>query len=324
MFSLIVPVYRNEDSIPPLIEALEELNRSLAGELEVVLVVDGSPDRSLEFLASSLPKVSFLSQLLVLSRNFGAFSAIAAGLASGRGDLFAIMAADLQEPPELILEIRQKLLTGEYDVVVGTRTEREDPIVSRILSSAFWKLYRALVQRDMPRGGADVFGCTREFKEHLLALSERNTTLVGLAFWLGFRRGEVSYRRSLRRHGKSAWTFPRKLRYFLDSTFAFSDLPVRLMSLLGMLGIMIALILAGIVVLAKLTGRITVPGYSATAILIVFFGGLNSLGLGLIGEYVWRTFENTKSRPPYIVAQRFEFKGENITEWKSSNMMGGS
>lgn len=314
MFSLIIPVYRNEGSIPFLVRTLEELNRCMGGDLEAVLVVDGSPDRSLELLGTFLPNASFSSQLLALSRNFGTFPAITAGLASAHGTLFATMAADLQDPPELIVEIRHKLETGEYDVVVGTRAKRDDPLVSRALSATFWKLYKLLVQRDIPSGGVDVFGGTREFREHLLALPERNTMLVGLIFWLGFRRGEVSYSRRPRQHGHSAWSFTRKVRYVLDSTFAFSDLPVRLLSLVGLLGVGLSVLLAGAAVFAKWSGTVAVPGYSATVLLIMFFGGLNSLGLGLIGEYVWRTFENTKGRPAYVIAQHREYEGSIVAE----------
>lgn len=325
MFSLIIPVYRNEDSIHSLVDALEHLNRNMGGDLEAVLVVDGSPDRSLALLAESLPTASFSSQLLSLSRNFGSFSAIAAGLSHARGNLFATMAADLQEPPELIMEIRQKLETGDFDVVVGTRTGRDDPFVSRMLARIFWMLYKVIVQKEIPSGGVDLFGCNDEFRNHLLSLTERNTMMVGLIVWLGFRRGEVKYRRRPRKHGRSAWSFSRKLRYLLDSTFAFSDLPVRLLSLVGALGIMLSIILATIVLYAKWNGRIALPGYSATVLLIMFFGGLNSLGLGLIGEYVWRTFENTKARPGYVVAQHCEFQGQNKVLWaKNSKSIPGT
>jgi polyisoprenyl-phosphate glycosyltransferase len=319
VFSLIIPVYCNEGSIAALVETLEELNRRMAGDLEAILVVDGSPDRSLELLTAALPKAAFSSQLLALSRNFGPFSAITAGLTSARGDLFATMAADLQDPPELVLQMREKLESGDYDVVVGTRTRRQDPLASRLLSAIFWKLYRVFVQKEIPAGGVDVFGCTREFREHLLALPERNTMLVGLIFWLGFRRGEVRYQRRARLHGKSAWSFWRKVRYLLDCTFAFSDLPVRLLSLAGLLGISLSIVLASIVLFLKWSGKVAVPGYAATVLLIMFFGGLNSLGLGLIGEYVWRTFENTKRRPPYVVAQRGEFNQEKQTTWVESS-----
>ena len=319
MFSLVVPVYRNEGSIPALVDTLDELNRVMHGDLEAVIVVDGSPDRSLELLTDALTTATFLSQLIVLSRNFGAFSAITAGLASARGETFAVMAADLQEPPELILEMRRRLATKEFDVVVGTRANRQDPLTSRVLSAAFWSAYRTFVQHDVPKGGVDVFGGTAEFRDHLLALKERNTTLVGLIFWLGFRRGEVKYSRQKRQHGKSTWSFARKLRYLLDSAFAFSDLPVRLMSAVGVVGMTLSTALAGLVVFAKISGKINVPGYSATVLAVMFFGGLNSLGLGLIGEYLWRTFENTKGRPSYIVAQHREFQSERETLWTGTS-----
>jgi glycosyltransferase involved in cell wall biosynthesis len=309
MFSLVIPVFRNEESIATLVETLEDLNRSMDGDFEAVLVVDGSPDRSLEQLAQALPSASFPSQLLVLSRNFGSFAAISAGLAHSRGPLFAVMAADLQEPPELMLEFRRKLLNEDCEVVVGTRGRRSDPLPGRALARLFWWLYRRLVQRDIPPGGVDVFACTQVFRDHLLSLHERNTTLVGLIFWLGFRRAEVAYDRRPRTHGRSAWSFARKTRYLLDSAFAFSDLPIRLVSLTGATGIVLSLLLAFVVLWARLRGDIPVPGYAATVLAVMFFGGLNSLGIGLLGEYVWRTFENTKGRPGYVVARHRRFEG---------------
>jgi polyisoprenyl-phosphate glycosyltransferase len=193
-------------------------------------------------------------------------------------------------------------------VVVGTRSRRADGLGKRVTSALFWGLYRLFVQSEIPRGGVDVFGCTREFRDRLVSLGERNTTLVGLIFWLGFRRAEVGYERRARQHGKSAWSIARRVRYLLDSTFAFSDLPVRLLTLVGALGMAASLALALVVVYARATGHIAVPGYSATVLVVMFFGGLNSFGLGLLGEYVWRTFENTKGRPSFVIAQQHAFE----------------
>jgi glycosyltransferase involved in cell wall biosynthesis len=309
MLSLVVPVYRNEASIPELLGALADLDRALAGELEAVLVVDGSPDGSLERLAEALPQAPFHSQLIALSRNFGAFPAVLAGLAAGQGPRYAVMAADLQEPPELVLEFDARLRTDRADVVVGVRGRRGDPLLQRLGAALFWRTYRRLVARAMPARGVDVFACNREVRDHLLELRERNSSLVGLVYWLGFRRSEVPYDRRPRRHGRSAWSLGRRLRYLLDSTFAFTELPIRLLSLVGLAGIGGALLLAGALLIARWLGAITVPGYTATALLVVFFGGLNSLGLGVLGEYVWRTYENSKGRPPYVVAARHRFSG---------------
>ena len=302
MLSLIVPVFRSEAFIPELIAVATELNREL-GNLEVVFVDDGSPDRSRERLMALLPSAPFKSQLIILSRNFGSFAAIRAGLAAGTGELFAVMSADLQEPPTAIAEFFRVLRTGEYDVVVGTRDRRNDPLPTRVASAIFWWFYRTLVQREIPAGGVDMFGCTRAFRDRVLALPERNSTLVGLIFWLGFRRTEVRYARQARRYGTSGWSLSRKIKYLLDSAFAFSDLPIRLLSLAGLIGMSVSIVLASIVVVMKLTGRVPVPGYSATVLTVMFFGGLNSFGIGILGEYLWRSFENTKRRPEYVVAR---------------------
>lgn len=307
--SLVIPVYRNEGSVPELIAELEKLNVELAGTLEAVFVVDGSPDRSLEMLQQALPAAAFRSQLLTLSRNFGSFSAVRAGLAAGTGELFAVMAADLQEPRQLVVKFREELESGRYDVAVGSRDSRADPLFDRVTSSTFWALYRTLVQRAVPRGGVDVFGCTRRFRDEILSLGERNSTLVGLIFWLGFRRSEIVYQRQKRRHGTSAWSFWRKLRYLLDSCFAFSDLPLRVLSLAGFIGILLSVVFGIAVLVARVTGSISVPGYAATILVVMFFGGLNSLGIGILGEYLWRTFENTKGRPEYVVFSSTHFIG---------------
>jgi len=308
-YSLIVPVYGNADSIRDLLSVCADLSTRLEGELEVVFVVDASPDDSHERLADALPGCGFPSMLLLLSRNFGSFAAIREGLRAARGDLFAVMAADLQEPPGLILGSFQALDAGEADVVVGVREGRSDPLPGRLGSSAFWWLYRRLVQPDVPEGGVDVFACNRGFRDRLVALPEANSTLVGLIFWMGYRRKILRYRRLPRRVGKSAWTFSRKRKYLADSVFAFSDLPVRLLMLLGAIGLTVSTVLGAVVLVARLSGAIPVPGYAAIVLTILFFAGLNSLGLGVIGAYVWRTFENTKGRPLALVMTAEQFPG---------------
>ncbi len=307
MNSLVIPVYRNEESIPSLLTALTELAASMPEALEVVFVVDGSPDRSHELLGEQLPRLPFSTQLLLLSRNFGSFAAIRCGLEAANGEFFAVMAADLQEPPELAAQSFEMLAQGNNDVIVGTRDARDDPWATRVVSNAFWGLYRRLINAQIPAGGVDVFACNRGFRDQLLTLDESNSSLIGLIFWLGFRRGEIRYRRREREHGKSAWTLRRKFKYLMDSVFSFSDLPIRLLLLLGMFGISISVLL-GIAVLAiRMGGGIALPGYAATMIAILFFGGLNAFGLGIIGAYVWRAFANTQRRPLAIVMQHRKY-----------------
>ena len=309
MLSLIVPVYKNEASLPRLLHELGEIARQLGDELEVVFVVDGSPDRSLQVLQRALPTWPVPAQLIELSRNFGSFAAVAAGLRSARGDHMAVLAADLQEPPELLLAFHRILQSGEADVVFGHRTGRADPWWSRLLSNTFWSLYRRFVVPDMPPGGIDVFGCTRRVRDHLVLLGEVQTNLVALVLWLGFRRAFVPYTRRPRREGQSAWTFGRKLRYALDSVFSFTDLPIRALLMLGATGMSFAIVAGFTVLVMWALGRIPVLGYTPLMLVITFFGGLTALGLGIIGQYVWLSLQNARGRPNFVVSSTRAFDG---------------
>ena len=300
-YSLIIPVYKNEGSIDRLIDRLTELNRSLSGQLEVVFVVDGSPDQSLALLKSRLDGLDFSAQLLAHSRNFGSFPAIRSGLEAARGEYFAVMAADLQEPPELVLSFYDSLSRDECDIAIGARGKRNDPLVSRLFSALFWGIYRRFVVKEMPPGGFDMFGCNQAFRAQLLRLEESRSSLLALIYWLGFRRKTFTYDRLERLEGKSAFTFGRKFNWMLDSVFAFTDLPIRLLVMIGAVGCLLSTVLGSIVFIARLAGLVPVPGYAATMMVVLFFGMLNILGIGLVGTYSWRTYENSKRRPLAVV-----------------------
>lgn len=301
-FSIVIPVYKNEASIPRLIDVLTEINQKLNGELEAVFVVDGSPDRCYALLHDELSNMSFPAQLLAHSRNFGSFAAIRTGLIAARGDFFGVMAADLQEPPELLVNFFAALASGEWDVAVGTRSRRKDPTFSRIASKGFWWLYRRLVVPEMPEGGVDVFGCNRQFRDQLVKFEEARSSLIALIFWLGFKRKYIAYERSKRMEGKSAWTLSKKLDYMMDSVFAFTDYPIRLLIRIGLIGSLVSIGFGALVLFARLAGAIDVPGYAATIFVVLIFGALNLLALGLIGSYAWRSYENSKRRPLAVIA----------------------
>lgn len=300
MLSLVIPVYRNEENLPRLFPELEELAAQITRPFEVVFVVDGSPDRSLAILRERLPAWSVPSQLVELSRNFGAFAAIAAGLRHGRGDLLAVMAADLQEPPELIVQFERALEAGA-DVVFGCRERRADPWGSRVLSACYWGLYRRFVVPDMPKGGVDVFGCTRQVRDALVDLREVNSSLIALLLWLGYRRSFVFYERRARLDGKSAWTFGRKVRYAIDSIFNFTDLPIRALLAIGSAATALAAAGSLVVVVSWMFGLIPVLGYTPMILAIMGFGGTTALGLGIVGQYLWLSLQNTRQRPAFVV-----------------------
>jgi glycosyltransferase involved in cell wall biosynthesis len=314
MMSVIIPVYKSELNLPSVVDALGQIFQSFdkmaLGKLEVVFVVDGSPDGSFQLLQQLLPSAKFSSQLVLLSRNFGAFPAITAGLEAATGDQFCVMAADLQEPPELIIEF-SKRLQSDFDIAFGTRIERDDPISSKLFSGLFWKFYRRFVNKDIPAGGVDIFACNKNVRDQVIALKERGSSLIGLLFWVGFKRGFVPYSRKKRELGKSSWSFSKKWNYFLDSFFSFTNLPIRLLTNLGAIGLILSILIGSIVTIAKLFGLISVPGYAATILTVLFFGGVNSLGLGIVGEYVWRTFQNSQGRPNFIVSYNSSYPEVN-------------
>ncbi|PMU87011.1 MULTISPECIES: glycosyltransferase family 2 protein [Pseudomonas] len=309
LLTLVIPVYKNEGSIQDLLKAVTSLNSKLEGALEVVFVVDGSPDQCFELLRDALPSQSFVSKLILLSKNFGSFMAIRTGLQYGSGSRFAVMAADLQEPPELVEAMDRILRTEPIDVVVGAREGREDPLLSRMASRLFWGFYRRYVVPEIPPGGIDMFGCNLAFRDTLLTLEERHSSLIAQIFWLGFRRKCITYARIQREHGKSAWTFRKKVNYLMDSVFSFTDLPIRILTRVGSIGAGSAALLGIVVAFAKLNGMIQVPGYAMLMLTVTFLGCANLMGLGIVGSYAWRTYENTKKRPLAIPMRIESYEG---------------
>ena len=298
--TVVVPVYKNRDSLPELCRQIGALDTGTA-TLDVVFVVDGSPDDSADVLRSCAHEVGGAVGIVELSRNFGSFAAIREGLRRATGDVVAVIAADLQEPPDLVPRLVEALQQSDADVALGTREGRADPLGARLSSATFWMLYRLLVQREMPSGGVDVFAVSRRALDALLMMEERNTSLVGQLLWIGFDRVSVPYTRQPRHSGKSVWTLRKKLRYMTDSVFSFTDLPIRIMIGIGTLGVVGIAVVSLLVLLQWLLGNIDVPGYTPLMLALLFVGFVLVLGLGVIGSYLWRTYENSKGRPSAFV-----------------------
>lgn len=304
-YSLIIPVYRNEEFLPELLEAISHITAAVNGAMEVVFIIDGSPDNSEAWLAQHLSAFKTPSQLIALSRNFGSFTAVRTGLAAARGEHIAVMAADLQEPPELVIDFFKRLKDGSGDIIIGTRSARDDP--GQASSSLFWKLYKTLVQPEIPAGGVDVFAISRRARDALLQLDEAHSSLIAQLFWIGFPRVEVPYERRVRKYGVSGWTFRKKATYLLDSVFSFTAIPITLLMLIGFAGTISFTVLGVALMIARAMNVIAVPGYTAIMVTVLFSASLILLGLGIVGAYVWRAYENTKQRPLGIVRQRSLF-----------------
>jgi glycosyltransferase involved in cell wall biosynthesis len=306
--SLIIPVYKNAKNIDSLLKNLTSYFKEMPFSGEVIFVIDGNPESEYQILRNKLKKTFFEAQLILHSRNFGSFAAIRTGLEHAQGKYIATMSADEQEPLSLIHNFFEILEKGEVELVVGTRKKRSDAWLTTVFSNLFWKTYRYFVNPEIPDGGVDVFACSSRFKDELLQLSEANTSLVGQIYWLGFERKTVFYERQKRRDGKSAWTFSKKMKYMIDSIFSFTDLPLKLLLALGFSGIFISVSFAFIILFAKSLGEITVPGYSSTFLIVTFFGSINIVCSGIVGLYMYRTYENTKQRPLTIVSRLEKFR----------------
>ena len=302
--SLIIPVYGNEENIPYLIPAVENIAKNQCSGFEAVFVIDGSPDNSLALLQEAMKTASFSMQIISHSRNFGSFVAIRTGMEHDKGEYLAVMAADLQEPPELVEQFFDILEKDAADIVFGQRVGRNDPPIRRFLADTYWNFYRRVVQPGVPKGGVDIFGCNRRAKEIIMEIREPNSSLVAQLFWVGFRRSFVTYERKKREHGESAWGLRRRIRYMLDSIFSYSDFPIMSVLWVGMLGLFITFLMGGITLFGKLFGLIDEPGYTGIVLLILFFGSSILTTQGILGCYLWRAFENTKRRPLSIVSAK--------------------
>lgn len=309
MMSVVVPVYGNADTVPELVDRLKRVSGEIDDDFEAVFVIDGSKDDSGVLLRRSLEGGGLAARLIWHARNFGSVAAVRTGMAHASGDYVAVMAADLQEPESLLLEFHAALRSGDYDIAVGTRRSRRDSRVGMAASNTFWRVYRRMVQREMPVGGADVFACTRQVADVIVGMSEANTSLIGLLFWVGYRRLLVPFDRLPRPSGKSTWTFRRKLRYLFDSVFSFTDLPINLLLFVGVAGIVVSILGSVGVLISWAVGSIDVPGYTPLMLAILTMSSLILFGLGVVGSYVWRAYENSKERPFALTMLEERFGG---------------
>jgi dolichol-phosphate mannosyltransferase len=310
LVSVVVPVYFNAATLPELVERLQAVAARLEPhELEVVLVDDGSGDESFAVI-HELAARDRRVRALRLSRNFGSNAAILAGLTYAQGDAVVVLAADLQDPPELIPQLVEAWEQGA-EVVLAARRSRDDPWLSALLSSIFNRLFRRLVFRDFPRSGFDFVLISRRVRGVLVELGERNSYLFGQVMWVGYERRVIEYDRAARGEGRSRWTLGKKAKYFVDAFTAFSYVPIRAASLLGFLLALAGFAYAGVVVVLRLTGAISgAPGFTTLTVLILLAAGIQLIVTGLLGEYLWRVLEESRRRPAFLVESTVNLEGD--------------
>ena len=298
--SIVIPVYYNEDNLIPLYEDIKKKFINIIDfEYEIVMVNDGSKDKSYEVMQALARKDSNI-KIVSLSRNFGSHAAILCGLEKCTGDCAIVKAADLQEPTELLLEMIESWKKGN-NVVLAVRQDREESFGTKLFANTYYWMVRKAALANMPKGGFDVYLLDRKVINVLLALDERNSALTGQILWSGFKTEEVPYVRLEREIGTSKWTLKKKIRLVTDTLFSFSTLPITIVSIVGALSFIGALIWGIVVFICKLLGLIQVSGWTTLFIFNLFSFGIIMVTLGILGGYLWRTFDASRNRPTYVV-----------------------
>jgi len=300
-FSIIVPVYYNELSLQDTSERLLSLDSILPDyNLELVFIDDGSGDRSLDILLDIQSRYPHSVKVIKLTRNFGSMAAIQAGFTIVAGDCIGMISADLQDPPELFLEMIDYWEKGNK-AIFAVRQDREEPFLSKLFSNTYYSLIRKLAIPDYPTGGFDFFLVDRQIINELLRIQEKNTNIMTLIYWLGFKPIMIPYIRRSRKKGKSRWTLSKKIKLFVDTFVAFSYFPIRALSVIGLL-MAIGSFLYGIFILFyRLFFGISVQGYVTTMLVMTFASGIQMTMLGVLGEYLWRTLDEVRHRPPFVI-----------------------
>jgi len=306
--SVVVPVYYNEESLPALFAELQAVEQTLRAnniQLEMIFVDDGSGDNSLAVLLDlrrQHPRVKVAKH----ARNFGSMQAIKTGFRLVTGDAFTILAADLQDPPELIPQMVERWLDGAKFIICA-RAERDDPPMSKFFSASYYKLLRAMVVPNYPPGGYDMALMDKIFLPYLQN-SGKNINIPLFAYSLGFRPQIIRYKRQAREHGQSRWTFSKKFKFFLDSLLGFSIAPIRIISMIGLAVSGVSFVYGLFIVINALLGNPDITGtrgFATLAALISFLLGMIIVMLGVIGEYIWRIFDEINHRPESVVEEIF-------------------
>lgn len=300
--SVVVPVYFNAESLPRLAEALRQIAARADFELEVIFVDDGSEDASWEritAIAAAWPAVRGVR----LTRNFGSQMAILAGLHEATGEAAAVLSADLQEPPELLLRFVEAWRTGAT-AVLAVRTARPEPWPTRAAANLYYRTLKRLAFESMPEGGFDCFLVGRPAVDFLTQSREVHTSLPGLILWAGFPVALVSYERVARSEGRSRWTLGKKVKQFLDSVISFSYAPLRWMSVAGALIALVSFAYALLLVALKIFQDLPFRGWTSLMVALAFFSGVQLLSLGILGEYLWRTLDAARARKGFLVRER--------------------
>lgn len=307
-FSIVIPVYYNQGCLIPAYQLLQEqvFARQLGKTYEIVYVNDGSKDRSMEELLKIQGEHPNIVRVIDLTRNFGQVNALIAGFAYTRGKCVITMSADGQDPASLINDMLSAHFEEEYDVVICTRKGRDESLYRVITSRIFYILIKKLVFPEMPDGGFDFTLLSRRALGVFMRNSNAHFFFQGQILWMGFKTKFIEYFRNARIAGESRWTFGKKLTYLIDGILSFSFIPIRIMSIAGIVLAGLGFLYALIVFLNKLIYGNPIQGWTPLMIVVLVLGGFQSLMLGVIGEYIWRTMAQVQNQDMYVIDHVYE------------------
>lgn len=303
--SIVVPCYNEQETIYPFLEETQKVEQKLKNHLvfDYIFVNDGSKDETLNVLrdvASRFPNVHYLS----FSRNFGKEAGLLAGLEAADGDLITVMDADLQDPPELLINMYQKILEG-YDVVGTRRADRKgEPVIRSFFSKMFYKIINAVSDTEMVDGARDFRLMTRQVVDSILELGEVNRFSKGIFSWVGYNVTYIAYENRERVAGETSWNFWSLLKYSMEGFINFSEAPLNLSLWAGAVSFLASILGILFIIVRKLTIGGSVTGWASLVCIILFIGGIQLLVLGIIGKYIFKIFLETKKRPAYIVKEK--------------------
>lgn len=300
--SIVIPVYHNAGSIQLTynrILCVIENNKKIR-DFEIIFVEDGSKDDSFSEILE-LANANSHVKALKFSRNFGQVPAIYAGYKISTGDIIITLSADLQDPPELITQMIEQYTSSGSEIVICSRKDRDETYFRKATSAFFYAVMRKLSFENMPDGGFDFVLISRKVVLQLLSLNEANIFWQGQILWSGFPITFIPYTRQKREIGKSRWTFGKKIKYLIDGVMGYSFAPIRFITLLGLIIFLVGVIYSCFILYNYFQGESPFNGWTPLMMVSLLLGGFQLLVLGIIGEYVWRTLDQVRNRPLYII-----------------------
>lgn len=306
--TIIIPIFNEEKNIPVLFSRLEKVRNLIQNlKFRYLFINDGSNDKSLDILTEISFNNSFVS-IISFTRNFGHQNALSCGLEHSDSDYVVTIDSDLQDPPELIIEM-YNLITNDFDVVYAQRKKRDGESLFKLISAKlFYKIINNLCDLKIPPNTGDYRLITKRVLTEFKKYKEKHKFIRGLIPWLGFKSAPVFFNREKRFSGKSKYNLSRMLNFAFDAIFSFSIKPIEYISRIGFFLIIISSFYGLFILYKKIILNEVIPGFTPIFLAIIFFGGFNLLFLGIIGHYVAKIFEQTKNRPNYIVDKKINIK----------------